>query len=340
MKTRHPAGKLFSSIIAVVLACITGVMAQRPATLDLSGQWRFTLDPSNQGVTANWFDQSLADKISLPGVLQSQGYGDDIGTKTPWVLSLYDHFWYEREDYKNYTKPGSTKVPFLSQPPKHYTGAAWYQRDIEIPANWTGKHIMLFLERPHWESTVWLDDKKIGSARSLVAPHEFDLGSVTPGKHRLSIRVDNSMILPYRLDAHSVSDSLGMSWNGIVGKIELKATSPVWIEDAQVFTKGGNPTGREGVSTPSATVKIKIGNSTNKAGRGMISANGKQFPVAWEANGGSAEVETAFPGAKPWDEFHPNLQKISLKLTGENWMIHASLPLVSAISKPTAKNSY
>ena len=31
------------------------------------------------------------------------------------------------------------------------------------------------------------------------------------------------MILPYRPDAHSVSDSLDDAWNGIVGKIELRA---------------------------------------------------------------------------------------------------------------------
>ena len=30
------------------------------------------------------------------------------------------------------------------------------------------------------------------------------------------------MLLPYRPDAHSVSDSLAASWNGIVGKIHWK----------------------------------------------------------------------------------------------------------------------
>ena len=43
------------------------------------------------------------------------------------------------------------------------------------------------------------------------------------------------MILVYRPDGHSVSDAEGSTWNGIVGRIELAATSPVWIDDAQVF---------------------------------------------------------------------------------------------------------
>jgi beta-galactosidase len=229
--------------------------AQTRAAIDLSGEWRFALDKTG---SASWPTQLLPDKIKLPGVLQSQGYGDEISTRTPWVLSLYDRNWFDRADYKAYTKPGSVKVPFLSQPPRHYIGAAWYQRDVSIPDGWRGKRVVLTLERPKWQTTVWIDDKKIGSRRSLVAPHEFDLGIAEPGNHRLTILVDNSMILPYRPDAHGVSDSLGMSWNGITGAIKLEATSPVWIDDAQAFPKtttGGILTHREGVSAAGANLR-------------------------------------------------------------------------------------
>jgi len=107
--------------------------AQERPTLDLSGEWRFAMDRSNQGEDKSWFLRTLADRIKLPGILQSQGYGDEISIKTPWVLSLYDRNWFEREEYKAYTKPGSVRVPFLSQPPRHYVGVAWYQRDVRVP---------------------------------------------------------------------------------------------------------------------------------------------------------------------------------------------------------------
>ena len=285
------------------------VSAQENRVIDLSGEWRFALDRSNQGLDRNWFYASLPDRINLPGILQSQGYGDEISTKTPWVLSLYDRNWFEREDYKPYTKPGNVKVPFLSQPPRHYVGIAWYQREIRVPEDWRGKRIVLVLERPRWQTTVWYDDRRVGSERSLVAPHEYDLGPVNVGGHKLTIRVDNSMILPYRPDAHGVSDSLGMSWNGITGKIELRATSRVWIDDAQVFTKIGN--------TPIAVVKVKIGNATSVPGSGTLTANGRSVPVSWTADGGSAEIEVPFPNAKNWDEFLPELQKLRLGLKGE-----------------------
>jgi hypothetical protein len=296
---------LFVSFIA-----LNGIiLPQKPELINLQDSWQFALDKEDKGINEKWFDQNLTDKIKLPGVLQSQGYGNDISTETPWVLSLYDKNWFLREDYKDFAKAGNTKVPFLAQPPKHYLGAAWYNREIEIPATWANKRIVLFLERPRWESTVFLDGIKVGSNRSLVAEHEYDLGILPVGKHKLSIRVDNRMLMDYRPDAHSVSDSLGMSWNGIVGKVELRATSQVWIEDAQVYPN---------TQTKTATVKIKIGSSTNKSGSGKVIANGRTFDISWNEKRGNAEIKLDFPNAKEWNEFHPNLYKINLQLKGEN----------------------
>jgi len=297
--------KIFFLLAALYLIFPSDSLAVE--NINLAGNWQFALDQADKGIQDNWFDQSLSDKIMLPGALQSQGFGNAISTETPWVLSLYDKNWFLREDYKNFAKQGATKVPFLSQPPKHYLGAAWYSREIEIPANWQNKRVVLFLERPRWESTVWVDGKKIGSNLSLVAEHEYDFGNLSVGKHKISIRVDNRMLMNYRPDAHSVSDSLGMSWNGIVGKIELRATNNVWIDDAQVFTD---------FQAKTATLKIKIGNSTNKSGNGTVIANGKEFPVSWNQTGGNSEIKLDFPNAKEWNEFHPVLQKINLQLKG------------------------
>src|SRR5207249_2899345 len=80
----------------IVLAEVTAFAAE-PRTMPLAGEWRFALDRADAGVSEKWFDRDLTDKIKLPGVLQSQGYGDEISTNTPWVLSLYDKLWFQRE---------------------------------------------------------------------------------------------------------------------------------------------------------------------------------------------------------------------------------------------------
>src|ERR1044071_10422955 len=162
-------------LLAAVLCLLTPAGLRAAEPIPLEGTWRFALDRADAGVKEEWFGRSLPDRIRLPGVLQSQGYGDEISTQTPWVLSLYDRFWYLREEYKAYTRPGAVKVPFLSQPPRHYVGVAWYQHDIEVPETWRGRRVVLFMERPRWESTVWINERRVGSNNSLVAPHEFDL---------------------------------------------------------------------------------------------------------------------------------------------------------------------
>ncbi len=301
-----------------LLLFINWSAANAAETIDLSGKWQFSLDRKDAGINEKWFTRYLSDQINLPGILQSQNYGNDISKDTPWVLSLYDKNWFLREDYKKYAETGNVKVPFLSQPTKHYLGAAWYQKEIEIPENWSGKRVALFLERPHWSSTVWIDDQKIGENLSLVAEHEYDLGNLSVGKHKISIRVDNRMLMDYRPDAHSVSDSLGQSWNGIIGKIELRATSNIWIDDAQVYTKSEPSAVADGLTNKTAAVKIKIGNNTNKSGSGTITANGKDFPVSWAEKSGATEIKLDFTNAQEWNEFHPNLYKINLQLKGEN----------------------
>lgn len=295
----------------LLCACST---ARAGYVTPLEGYWQFELDPGDAGLRQEWFNRILRGRIRLPGILQwspdnSIRYGRPIGLDTPWVLSLYDHYWYLRDEYKPYTESGKVKIPFLSQPPDHYLGAAWYQRDITVIT--PGRRTVLTLERPHWQTTVWLDTRLIGSQQSLVAPHVYDLGTVPPGRHRLTIRVDNRMIMPYRPDAHSVSDSLGATWNGIVGKVQLEDTARVWIDDAQVFPNLKEHTMR---------IKVHVGNITGRSGQATLTAiwpDVALVPVTWDDTGGDVEFEVPIrDDAATWDEFHPKKLPLRLWLKG------------------------
>jgi beta-galactosidase len=299
-------------LAVLVLPCLRA----QPATQSIAGEWRFALDRADAGVTEAWFNRDLPDRIKLPGALQSQGYGNDIATDTPWVVALGDAWWKLQppELIAKFSQPGKVEVPFLSQPPKHYLGAAWYQRDIEVPTNWSGRRLALFLERTRWETTVWLDGNKLGSHNSLVAPHEYELGRPAPGRHRLTIRIDNRQIVRdprndgHGVDSHAISDALGSTWNGIVGRIELQATTPVWIHDAQVFPS---------VERKSARIKVTLGNASGATGAGTISAGRVSTPVKWDEYGGWAELEVPLePGAQTWDEFKPALHTLTVTLKG------------------------
>src|SRR5262245_44104690 len=159
-----PGQTLFQVLAIALLLLVAGgnLIAQDQFSyqhnpIDRSGTWRFYADYSDSGLRVQLQNQALplATSMRLPGILQNS-FGIPITTTTPWVLSLYDRYWYLREDYKAYTDK-QVKVPFLSQPQRHYLGAAWYQRDIDIPNNWANRRVVLTLERPHWQTTVWVD---------------------------------------------------------------------------------------------------------------------------------------------------------------------------------------
>ena len=307
----------------------------RPGTQSLAGQWRFALDREDTGIKQSWFATDLAatTHISLPGILQTQNYGDDITAETAFVAALpRDMAWYKLPQYAAYTKPGNVKVPYLSQPIKHYLGVAWYQRDITIPAAWANKRIALTLERTRWQTDVYVDAQRIGTNRSLVAPHDFSLGILTPGKHRLSIRIDNRMLQPpYRPDGHAVSDGEGSTWNGIVGEISLTSTTPVWIDDAQVFPS---------VANKSAHIEVRIGNITGNSGSGTISVGTHTAPVTWDATGGEATLEVPLPTATPWSEFTPTLQHLTLKLSSPEHKADDTKPLTFGLREIRADGKH
>lgn len=54
-----------------------------------------------------------------------------------------------------------------------YCGQAWYQREVLIPQDWSGKEIILNLERCHWETAVYIDGVLVGTDERLCTPNRF-----------------------------------------------------------------------------------------------------------------------------------------------------------------------
>ena len=321
--------KAASTITRALIACfglpaLFSCIAARPETVSLSGTWRFQLDRANAGVQEKWFERALPGKIKLPGSLPAQGIGDDVTVDTKWTGDIVDKSWFTAPEYEPYRRPGNVKVPFWLQPDKYYAGAAWYQRDFEIPSKWRGKRVVLTLGRSHWETRVWVDGHEVGSNNSLSTPHEYDLGSeLPPGKHQLTIRVDNSLVVDIGVNSHSISDHTQGNWNGIVGDISLHATTPIWVEDLQVYPH---------VTSRTVTVKGRLGNATAQAGSGKIEFSLdrvdlstdshrvlKTINVAWQPQGGEFEEQLTMPQSSvAWSEFTPVLYSLTARVSEQD----------------------
>lgn len=258
--------------------------------INLSGCWEFELESESESENGSPQGKpSFADRVFLPGSTDEGGYGEKTEKPIRWYLN------------RNY----------------QYVGKAWYAKGIEIPETWKGKRITLFLERCHWETAVWVDGREIGSRDSLCTPHVYDLTSVmTVGTHRLVIRVDNRIKHDVGLLAHSVTEHTQSNWNGIVGRLELRAEDPVFIDGMQVYPK---------LPEKSAAVKITVRNFTGRPVRGRVCVcacdsegriSGEHTEKEFSCDGDSAEVEVAYrmgEDVRLWDEFTPEVYRMTAR---------------------------
>jgi len=320
---KHCISLIFAALLWAPLAC----RAAESGSLPLDGQWRFELDRADAGLQEAWFARTLPNRIKLPGGLTEQGMGDPVTMKTSWIGGIVDKSWFTAAEYAAYREPGHVKVPFWLQPDLYYAGAAWFQRDITVAKEWTGQRVVLHLERPHWETRVWVDGKVIGTHNALATPHEYDLGQLAPGQHTLTLRVDNRMVIDIGENSHSLSDHTQGNWNGVVGRIELRATPLVWIEEAQVYPNAARKSARVNVKVGNQTgkpVKVKLGFAVLAEKRAAPAAVPLEFEVP--SGGGASETTLALGEDAPlWDEFHPILHELKLSLVAENGAKHARL---------------
>lgn len=317
---RKPVALLSYALIFCLNLSSCQFQSKNEMKKDLTGEWNFQIDSSDIGVQQSWFSKNLQDKIQLPGSMTTNGKGNDITLETPWTGSIWDSSFFYNEEYAQYRQPGNIKVPFWLQPVKYYKGAAWYQKEVDIPASWEGNYLELFIERSHWETTVWVDDHKVGVQNSLGTPHVFNLtGELTPGTHKLTIRVDNRIKdFNVGINSHSITDHTQTNWNGMIGDIFIAALPALHIEDIQLYPD---------VKNKQVIAKVKISNITGNATEATIrliaeSTNPKAEalkPLSQqiEIKGKSADFEIVYPmGDTPllWDEFNPNLYSMLVNL--------------------------
>jgi hypothetical protein len=308
-----------TSIIFLLLSTITSQHAQGQK-IDLSGTWKFKMDPADLGITEKWYQNSFSERVQLPGCMAENHKGEDITCDTKWTGDILDKRFFTDAAYEKYRQPGKIKMPCWLTPEKHYEGAAWYQKIVVIPTDWAGQPIELSLERAHWETQVWVDGQPAGMRNSLATPHVYDLSAfLKPGRHRLTICVDNRLKeINVGPNSHSVSDHTQGNWNGIVGEIALRAQSPVRIKAVKIFPH---------LASKTATVKIWISNHTGNNQNGKIiltascAAAAQNLPAI--SRDFTAEKETELEIEYPlgdevrlWDEFQPNFYQMLVKLEG------------------------
>ncbi len=263
-------------------------------SIDLTGSWGFQTDVMDfrRGSLSPRYNHKLQEKITLPGITDDY----KIGYKVPY--KYIDRLTRKYE----------------------YMGPAWYQRDIEIPKEWKGKRIFMYFERTHWLSSIYVDTKEVSKIDYVSVPHNHDLTEfVTPGKtHRFTVCIDNRFQYNTHKWDHAHTEFTQINWNGILGEMKLVAVDPVYIDDLQVYPD---------IKDNSVKVKMQVNNYTKKqiSGNATFTITGKDYSISKEiaikGNDSIIDFENVIQlgkNIKLWDEFNPNIYKITCQLNTSN----------------------
>ena len=189
--------KKLTTILLMAGLCLNMQAEALPKYIDLSGTWLFALD-RNKTIQAG---AQLTETIQLPGTTDTNKKGDY--TARSEETTQLSRLW-------------------------SYKGRAWYQKEVDIPVSWKGKPVYLTLERTK-PSEVYVDGKFAASSNDISTPQVFELSKwLKPGKHQLTIMIDNGYGVPKQLyeSSHAYTESTQTNWNGIIGKIELSIQLP------------------------------------------------------------------------------------------------------------------
>lgn len=264
------------------------------APVSLAGSWTVRLDPEGKGEREGWFQGKLpgGSRMRIPGTTDRAGLGP------PEARFDQGH---------------------LVRAHKH-VGPAWYERDVEIPEAWRGRFAEFIVERAIWSTRVWIDGRPVGGSEdSLTTPHRHGLGALAPGRHRLTVCVDNSLQVSLGTLSHSYTEETQSIWNGLVGRVELVARPALAIERVRPFLTFD----REGLR-----VEVTLTNHTRTPiggrvlgrlldGQGRLLGSGS---AVMNADHGSATESFAISpvgGLPLWDEFDPQLCELEVTLEAE-----------------------
>ena len=280
--------KIFKSVIILVLS-VTYAVAQKQS-LDISGTWQVRLENDSLEISAE--NKKMEGMIQLPSSLAQQGYGiktkgSDFGILTP--------------AYK-------------------YVGIATYERDIMIPKAWKNKSVTLFLERVLWQSKVFIDGRELSTQDGLGTPHVHRLGELKPGKHRLTIKVDNGLVHNIGDKGHGYGEYTQSIWNGIVGKMEMTAQDLTHIRKVRTFSQA---------DADQLTVELAL--NAAKAGKAKINfqinplgekTTVRELSVTKKLVKGANKLEIPIPlegKLKKWSEFEPTVYTLKTMLKAKKY---------------------
>ena len=178
---------------------------ERENWINLNGEWSFTLDLANTGAERNYYNSKGFDsKIIVPFAPESK-------------LSGIGH--------------------------TEFINAVWYQRTIQIPADWVGKRVKLNFGAVYYKSELYIDGKFVGRHYGGSDSFSYDITDwVADGKEHNLVLHAESDVRGGKQPAGKQSSRLNSygcfytRTTGIWQTVWMEAVEENALERVQVFT--------------------------------------------------------------------------------------------------------
>lgn len=250
--------------------------------------------------------------------------------KTPW--SEYPRPQLVRKDWKNLnglwdyaiTNKGAKKpekwdgkilVPFsiesaLSGVGKHPTETQelWYRRDIDASA-WKGQRVILYFGAVDWETTVFVNDKQIGTHKGGFDPFSFDItDALKDGQGELVLKVWDPTDTGSQPLGKQIRNPHGIWYTPVTGIWQTVWMEPVndrYITSVQVQTN---------IETSEILVDVQMGRAFGNQFTGIeVLENGQ---VIAKGKAGPFADKIKIPNARLWTPDSPHLYTLRVSAVG------------------------
>ncbi|TZF86485.1 beta-galactosidase (plasmid) [Pedobacter sp. BS3] len=270
-----------------------------------------TWKPVPGRITTPWTDKVTAskphDEYPRPQLVRSQWKN----LNGLWNYAIVD---------KNAAKPekydGNILVPFCAESSLSGVGKSvkpdqklWYQTTFTVPSTWKSKQLLLHFDAVDWETTVWLNGKKVGEHRGGSDPFTFDITPYLTAQSSQELVVSvwdptdtgtqprgKQMLNPKGIWYTPVTGIWQTVWLEPVAKTHITAVLPVADIDRNRITINNKIAGLTG----NEQVRVTVTKDKKRVAQQVFAAN--------------KVAEVAIPNAQLWTPDKPELYHLDIEL--------------------------
>ena len=241
--------------------------------------------------------------------------------RTQWqnLNGLWDYSIVSKESAEPATFDGKILVPYPVESALSGVGKSvlpeqrlWYKKTFQIPADWKGQNVTLHFEGVDWESTIWLNEKKVGTHKGGSTAFSFDITRfLKRGPQELVVSVWDPTDQGTQPRGKQVLKPQGIWYTPVTG-----IWKTVWLEPvSQTSVLSVNPVAD--IDKNQIYLQTKFTGIQNEDKINVRIVKDKKV-IAEKSFAPSAKFVLDVPAAKLWTPDSPELYQLELTLTRNN----------------------